>query len=65
MMVKIGCGCGHVGVVLAESLPRSMVCSACGDVSLVEKGERIRNAAFFTEWLIGSGNEELVDTGAP
>jgi hypothetical protein len=29
-MLKIECPCGHVGVVSAERLPRSLTCSRCG-----------------------------------
>ena len=30
MMLRIACTCGHTGLVSAETLPRSLTCSACG-----------------------------------
>jgi hypothetical protein len=54
MMVKIACPCGHVGVVAAETLPRELQCSACGESRRVEGGERIRNRVAFQEWLLGA-----------
>ena len=65
MLLKLTCpACDHVGLTYWNPAALDGVL-ACGDVSLVEKGERIRNAAFFTEWLLGSGDAELVDTAAP
>jgi hypothetical protein len=53
MMVKVLCACGHVGVVCAETLPRSLTCSACGASRYVEGGQRIVNKIAFQEWLLG------------
>jgi hypothetical protein len=59
MMLRITCTCGHTGVVNAESLPRDLVCSRCGDSRRVqaERGERIISTARREEWvaqLLGS-----------
>jgi hypothetical protein len=52
-------GRDHVGLAAAESLPRSLTCSACGDSRRVEiaDGARIRNTAAFMERLgLGAGS---------
>ena len=57
MMVRINCpSCGHVGVVAAESLPRSMTCSACGESRRVEAKEcrRVASRTAIIEWLCGA-----------
>ena len=55
-MLKIECPCGHVGVVSAERLPRSLTCSRCGSCRYVkgEDGTRIVNRVAFEEWLLGA-----------
>jgi hypothetical protein len=53
MVVKVSCACGHVGVMFAETLPRSLTCSACGASRYVEGGQRIVNKIAFQEWLLG------------
>jgi hypothetical protein len=55
MMLRIACPCGHVGLVRAESLPRELQCSACGDRRYValKDGARIKNPVAFQEWLLG------------
>ena len=64
MLLKIACPCGHAGVVAAESLPRELTCSSCGSSRHVEArdGRRVMSKLAFTEWLLGSGDAELVDT---
>jgi hypothetical protein len=59
MMVKIECACGHTGIVAAETLPRSLVCSACGDSRRVDAsdGRAITSTARFEEWLAGERDE--------
>jgi hypothetical protein len=61
MMLKIACTCGHVGVVDAQTLPRDLVCSACGSSRHVEAkdGARIVNRVAFAEWLLGSKETRL------
>jgi hypothetical protein len=57
MMLKIACQqCGHVGLVNAETLPRSLTCSRCGSCRYVkgEDGTRIVNRVAFEEWLLGA-----------
>ena len=56
MMVKVTCTCGHVGIVSAESLPRSLTCTRCGSCRRVEAedGTRIVNRVAFEEWLLGA-----------
>jgi hypothetical protein len=62
MLLKLTCpACDHIGLTNSETLPRDLVCSSCSTTSYVERGEGIRNAAFFAEWLTGSGDAELVD----
>jgi hypothetical protein len=55
MMLRIVCTCGHIGVVSAGILPRSLVCSACGTSSYVaaENGKAITSTARFEEYLAG------------
>ena len=53
MMLKIACPCGHVGLANAESLPRSLTCSACRESRHVDSGARITNKVAFQEWLLG------------
>jgi hypothetical protein len=63
MLLKLTCpACHLIGLANSETLPRSMTCSSCSTTSFIEQGERIRNAAFFQEWLTGSGDAELADT---
>jgi hypothetical protein len=57
MMLKVDCpSCGHVGVVAAESLPRSMTCSACGESRRVKANEcrRVASRTTIIEWLCGA-----------
>ena len=57
MMLRIACQqCGHVGLVNAETLPRSLTCSRCGSCRYVkgEDGTRIVNRVAFEEWLLGA-----------
>ena len=56
MMLKIACTCGHVGVVSADTLPRSLTCTRCGSCRRVEAedGTRIVNRVAFEEWLFGA-----------
>jgi hypothetical protein len=51
MLLKIACTCGHVGIVSAETLPRSRTCARCGIEA--EDGTRIVNRVAFEEWLFG------------
>jgi hypothetical protein len=54
MMLKITCPCGHVGAVSAETLPRSMVCSACRSSRRVEvkDGRRMASVEAVMERLL-------------
>jgi hypothetical protein len=48
MMLKIACPCGHTGAVAAETLPRLLTCSACGDRRLIDTGDcsgRVRSVS--------------------
>jgi hypothetical protein len=56
MMLKIACPCGHVGLAAAESLPRSLKCSACGTSRRVEvaDGKRVRSREAIMEWILGA-----------
>jgi hypothetical protein len=56
MMLRIACTCGHAGLVSAETLPRSLTCSACGASRHIERkdGARIVNRVAFEEWLFGA-----------
>jgi hypothetical protein len=58
MMVRISCECGHIGLVSAETLPRSLRCSRCGASRYVEAedGTRIVNRVALEEWLFGEHN---------
>ena len=60
MLVKIECTCGHVGLADAATLPRSLTCSACGEIRHVESGERITNRAAVLEWLLGASGAPRV-----
>jgi hypothetical protein len=60
MMLKISCECGHIGAVRAESLPRSLTCSACGVARHVERGARIVSRVAFEEWLLGASGAPRV-----
>jgi hypothetical protein len=54
MMLRITCDdCGHTGVAAAETIPRLLTCSACGESRRVEGGARIVNKIAFQEWLLG------------
>ena len=56
MILKIVCPtCNHVGIVSAETLPRSMVCSACRASRLVEPkdGRRMASTDAVMERLAG------------
>jgi hypothetical protein len=55
MMLKIACPCGHVGIVDASTLPRSLVCSSCGASRHVEadQGRAIVSTDRFEEYLAG------------
>ena len=51
---KIACQqCGHVGVVCAESLPRELVCSRCGEARQLADGAPIRSKEAILEWHFG------------
>jgi hypothetical protein len=56
MIVKVVCTCGHFGVVNAESLPRDLVCSRCGEARQVQAadGRPVRSRDAVMEWLLGS-----------
>jgi hypothetical protein len=43
MMVRISCECGHIGLVSAETLPRSLRCSRCGASRYVEAEDGTRS----------------------
>jgi hypothetical protein len=62
MMLKIACTCGHVGLVCAETLPRSLVCSSCGASRHVEadQGRAIVSTDRFEEYLAGEREQPQV-----
>jgi hypothetical protein len=62
MLIRVTCPCGHAGVVAAESLPRDLVCSACGSSRHVHTKDcaRIRNEIAFEEWLFGASGAPRV-----
>jgi hypothetical protein len=53
MLIRVTCPCGHIGLINAETLPRELVCSACGSSRRVEGGERIRNRVAVMERILG------------
>jgi hypothetical protein len=62
MLLKISCPSRHhLGIPSAERLPAELRCWQCGEVRLVEKGRRIVSKLAFQEWLLGSGDAELID----
>ena len=54
--------CGHIGLVSARKLPRSLTCSRCGSCRYVEAedGARIVNRVAFEEWLFGASGAPRV-----
>jgi hypothetical protein len=56
MLLKVGCGCGHMGAVSDHHLPRELQCSACGSRRRVETdhGRPIYSQARFEEWIAGT-----------
>ena len=57
MLIRVTCPCGHVGIVSAETLPRSLTCSACGSSSQrveVRDGRRMASRTAIIEWLCGA-----------
>ena len=55
MMLRIACTCGHTGVVAVETLPRELMCSACGTTRYVQadQGRAIVSTDRFEEYLAG------------
>jgi ribosomal protein S27E len=56
MILKISCpSCHHVGLVAADTLPRDLTCSACGDRHHVDAsdGKAIVSTDRFEEYLSG------------
>jgi hypothetical protein len=55
MILKISCDCGHVGIVDASTLPRSLTCSSCNASRHVHAKDcaRIRNRVAVMERVLG------------
>jgi hypothetical protein len=62
MLIRVTCPCGHVGLVAAETLPRELTCSACGESRRVgaKDGPRIVSRVAFEEWLLGASGAPRV-----
>jgi hypothetical protein len=48
MLLKLTCPCGHVGAVIAETLPRLLTCSRCNDRRPIGTGDcagRVRSVS--------------------
>jgi hypothetical protein len=62
MLIRVTCPCGHIGLINAETLPRDLVCSHCGDWRRIERkdGARIVNRVAVEEWLLGASGAPRV-----
>jgi transcription elongation factor Elf1 len=61
MILRIECtSCNHVGLVCAETLPRSLTCSRCGESRRVEvrDGRRMVSTAAILELLAGGAEAQ-------
>ena len=65
MLIRVTCPCGHIGIVSAETLPRSMTCSACGASRHVEvrEGRRMASAEAVMEQNATVSLPKLSDLG--